>query len=424
MGAVRRARPAAGAARRVPRARCRSPQRASAAASRRRAIAVPASIAGAARRSGCRRRRRSAASSAASPPATARSRARIVTTSPDVTVSTNLGAWVNRRGIFDRAERADTFREEKVVSAQRWAMSPQGQHIELGIAEQQSVPAARRARPGRAAVRRAAVADRHALRPVHQARARCAQLCALPGCPLHPGGDAVGHHAGARGRRAPIGRRAADRARRSPGSSAFEPAFADELAVLLRWALRGDPARGRANRSISGCRPDRSSSPSATIDAGPRRGDRRRRLLAARAGAGCRAGDRLLRRGRARGARRVRGDPRGRARRRAARGHLARPAAPRLARGRWRAATSASPSGCWRGCARVPRSSPSPTATRRRCRGSAASRGNAVVPLGVDHFGQSGDIPDLYRAYGIDSDAIIDAAARACLRHARRVRVR
>src|SRR5205085_8008110 len=33
---------------------------------------------------------------------------RLVTTSPDVTVSTNLGAWVNRRGIFDRAERADT----------------------------------------------------------------------------------------------------------------------------------------------------------------------------------------------------------------------------------------------------------------------------------------------------------------------------
>src|SRR2546423_3415141 len=60
---------------------------------------------------------------------------RIVTTSPDVTVSTNLGAWVNRRGIFDRAERADTFREEQVVSAQRWAMSPKGQHIELGIAE-------------------------------------------------------------------------------------------------------------------------------------------------------------------------------------------------------------------------------------------------------------------------------------------------
>ena len=39
-----------------------------------------------------------------------------------------------------------------------------------------------------------------------------------------------------------------------------------------------------------------------------------------------------------------------------------------------------------------------------------------VVPLGVDRFGQTGDIPDLYREYGLDRDAIIDAAARACLR--------
>ena len=60
---------------------------------------------------------------------------RIVTTSPDVTVSTNLGAWVNRRGIFDRRDRRDVFRDEKVVSAQVWEMSREGQHIELGIAE-------------------------------------------------------------------------------------------------------------------------------------------------------------------------------------------------------------------------------------------------------------------------------------------------
>src|SRR5207245_1931039 len=33
--------------------------------------------------------------------------ARIVTTSPDVTASTNLGGWVNRRGLFDRTERQD-----------------------------------------------------------------------------------------------------------------------------------------------------------------------------------------------------------------------------------------------------------------------------------------------------------------------------
>src|SRR4051795_2050068 len=46
----------------------------------------------------------------------------------------------------------------------------------------------------------------------------------------------------------------------------------------------------------------------------------------------------------------------------------------------------------------------------------------SLMPLGVDHFGQSGDIPDLYRVYGIDSDAIIDAAARALLRTAGFVR--
>src|SRR5712691_11066181 len=35
---------------------------------------------------------------------------RIVTTSPDVTVSTNLGPWVNRRGLFAREKMADTFK--------------------------------------------------------------------------------------------------------------------------------------------------------------------------------------------------------------------------------------------------------------------------------------------------------------------------
>ena len=44
-----------------------------------------------------------------------------------------------------------------------------------------------------------------------------------------------------------------------------------------------------------------------------------------------------------------------------------------------------------------------------------AVRGQRVVPLGVDHFGQSGDIPDLYREYGLDVDAILDACAQALL---------
>jgi pyruvate dehydrogenase E1 component len=44
--------------------------------------------------------------------------------------------------------------------------------------------------------------------------------------------------------------------------------------------------------------------------------------------------------------------------------------------------------------------------------------GHRIYPLGVDRFGQSGDIPDLYRTYGIDADAILDAAARALVRKA------
>ena len=60
---------------------------------------------------------------------------RIVTTSPDVTVSTNLGAWVNQRGLFRRSEMPDVFAKAKIASAQKWAANNNGQHIELGIAE-------------------------------------------------------------------------------------------------------------------------------------------------------------------------------------------------------------------------------------------------------------------------------------------------
>jgi pyruvate dehydrogenase E1 component len=60
---------------------------------------------------------------------------RIVTTSADVTVSTNLGPWVNRRGLFSMESKEDVFKERGLMSPQRWEMSPKGQHIELGIAE-------------------------------------------------------------------------------------------------------------------------------------------------------------------------------------------------------------------------------------------------------------------------------------------------
>jgi pyruvate dehydrogenase E1 component len=60
---------------------------------------------------------------------------RIVTTSPDVTVSTNLGAWVNQRGLFNRRDVADVFAQAKIASAQKWSATQSGQHVELGIAE-------------------------------------------------------------------------------------------------------------------------------------------------------------------------------------------------------------------------------------------------------------------------------------------------
>jgi pyruvate dehydrogenase E1 component len=41
-----------------------------------------------------------------------------------------------------------------------------------------------------------------------------------------------------------------------------------------------------------------------------------------------------------------------------------------------------------------------------------AVRGQRIAAIGVEQFGQSGDIPDLYRAYGLDTDAIVAAARR------------
>ena len=37
--------------------------------------------------------------------------------------------------------------------------------------------------------------------------------------------------------------------------------------------------------------------------------------------------------------------------------------------------------------------------------------GQRVAPLGVDRFGQTGDLPDLFREYGLDADAVVSAMA-------------
>ena len=57
---------------------------------------------------------------------------RLVTTSPDVSVSTNLGGWINRVGVFAPEDRPDFLGEGRLL---RWRETPGGQHIELGISE-------------------------------------------------------------------------------------------------------------------------------------------------------------------------------------------------------------------------------------------------------------------------------------------------
>jgi pyruvate dehydrogenase E1 component len=59
---------------------------------------------------------------------------RVVTVSPDVASSTNLGGWINRVGIWHVGERIDWFAEDTDTLV-RWRETEHGQHIELGIAE-------------------------------------------------------------------------------------------------------------------------------------------------------------------------------------------------------------------------------------------------------------------------------------------------
>ena len=60
--------------------------------------------------------------------------AHVVTVSPDVASSTNLGGWINRVGVWQLGERIDWFADDTDTLV-RWRESEHGQHIELGIAE-------------------------------------------------------------------------------------------------------------------------------------------------------------------------------------------------------------------------------------------------------------------------------------------------
>ena len=161
---------------------------------------------------------------------------RIVTTAPDVTVSTNLGAWVNRRGLFARNELADLFKKERIPSTYSWEFSPKGQHLELGIAESNlfillSALGLSHSLFGERLLPIGTVYDPFIMRGADQLNYACYQdarfmLVATPsGITLAPEGGA--HQSIA----TPLVGMAQD------GLAYFEPAFADELAVVMRWAF-------------------------------------------------------------------------------------------------------------------------------------------------------------------------------------------
>jgi pyruvate dehydrogenase E1 component len=61
--------------------------------------------------------------------------ARLVTVSPDVAVSTNLANWINKRGIYAPADRPNYWAKHEIKGLLKWNETAAGQHIELGIAE-------------------------------------------------------------------------------------------------------------------------------------------------------------------------------------------------------------------------------------------------------------------------------------------------
>ena len=339
---------------------------------------------------------------------------RIVTTSPDVTVSTNLGGWVNRRGVFSQSAQADVFRGDQPLSAQDWSMGPDGQHLELGIAENNLflLLAALGLTAPLFGVRLLPVGtlyDPFISRGLDALNYACYQdarfiVVATPsGLTLAPEGGA--HQSVL----TPLVGLA------QPGLTSFEPAYVDELVAILRWSFEhiqaedggavylrlstrplDQPARtlsemARANVVDGGywLEPPSPGAELALVASGAviaEAVEAHRQIVEDVPGAGLlvvtsagRLQDDWL------DALRT-GQPE--------RAHVARLLAPLASHA---------------GLVTVLDGHP---ATLSWLGGVGPHR---VMPLGVRSFGQSGDLPDLYRAYRLDVDAILDAAARLCV---------
>jgi pyruvate dehydrogenase E1 component len=353
---------------------------------------------------------------------------RIVTASPDVTVSTNLGPWVNRRGLFARETLADTFKSERIPSTFHWEFSPKGQHIELGIAEMNlfillSALGLSHAINGERLIPIGTLYDPFIGRGLDALNYACYQearfiLVATPsGITL--AGEGGAHQSIA----TPLIGLAQD------GLAAFEPAFVDELAVILAYAFDYIQRAGEDEASernwlrdeIGGSvylrlstRPveqiKRTMTPDlrqAIVDGAYwlRKPGPNCQVVVAYTGAvapeaiqavGLMAEDR----------RDV--------------GLLAVTSADRLNAG-WTAAQRARERGLVHARSHIERllaEIPPDCGIVTVLDGHPATlawlgavHGHRVRPLGVEHFGQTGSIADLYRHYGIDTNAIVAAAA-------------
>jgi len=353
--------------------------------------------------------------------------ARMVTTSPDVTVSTNLGAWVNRRGLFSRDSQLDTFRNERIPSTFAWEFSPNGQHIELGIAEMNlfillSALGLSHAIEGERLLPIGTLYDPFIARGLDALNYACYQdarfiVVATPsGITLAPEGGA--HQSIAQ----PLIGMAQD------GLASFEPAFVDELAVIVRFALDYIQRDGDAAPSEQNWLRDETGG-SVYLRLSTRPIEQPQRAMTDELKQGVVDGAYWLRKPgpnaqvvvvysgaiapEAIEAVGLMGEDRRDI------GLLAVTSADRLNAG-WTAAQRARERGLVHARSHVERlldDVPTSCGLVTVLDGHPATlswlggvHGHRTRGLGVEHFGQTGSLPDLYRHYGIDANAIIAAA--------------
>ena len=354
--------------------------------------------------------------------------ARIVTTSPDVTGTTSLGPWVNRRKLFARSARADAFIEHRIPSTAKWDFAPNGQHIELGIAEMNlflllGAAGLSHALFGKRLIPIGTVYDPFICRGLDALNYACYQdarfiIVGTPsGVTLAPEGGAhqsIG---------TPLIGMAQD------GLAAFEPAFADELAVIMEWAF------GYLQRDGDGPQDERTwlrdqtgGSVYLRLSSNPLEQPGKRHDDAFRQGAidgaywlrppgpNC---DVVIAYQGAVGPEAIRAAGIiGESRRDV--GVLAVTSADRLNAG-WTAALRARARGNVAAVSQVERlfaDLPPHCTLVTVIDGHPATlawlgavRGHRTVPLGVEHFGQTGTIGDLYRHFGIDAASIAGRVA-------------